>query len=94
MNSKIHSKHIDDTPEAECLAGFFIPSMKESNKMEKRYLTEKEVAAITGLSLSTLRNDRSTQRRFPYVKYGRSVRYSREDIINYMEGHKIKTDAV
>jgi predicted DNA-binding transcriptional regulator AlpA len=54
-----------------------------------RYITEKEVSSITGLALSTLRNDRATQRRIPYCKVGRSVRYLMDDVINFMESNKI-----
>ena len=56
---------------------------------QTRYVTEKEVSQITGLALSTLRNDRATQRRIPYCKVGRSVRYLMDDVINFMESKKI-----
>lgn len=54
-----------------------------------RYLTEKEVAEMTGLSLSNLRNARFQGRGLPYVKVGRSVRYSLTDVIDYMESRKV-----
>lgn len=54
-----------------------------------RYLTEKEVAAMTGLSLSNLRNSRFLGRGLPYVKIGRSVRYNLDDVIEYMESRKV-----
>jgi hypothetical protein len=60
---------------------------------EMKYINEKRVSEITGLALPTLRNDRSTQRRIPFVKIGRAVRYSLEDVIHFMESHKIRTDA-
>ena len=56
---------------------------------QPRYITEKEVSSITGLALSTLRNDRATLRRIPYCKVGRSVRYLMDDVINFMESNKI-----
>ena len=56
-----------------------------------RYITEKEVSSITGLALSTLRNDRATQRRIPHYKIGRSVRYLMDDVINFMESNKISS---
>ena len=59
-------------------------------KSETRYITEKEVSNITGLALSTLRNDRATLRRIPYCKVGRSVRYLMDDVINFMEASKIQ----
>ena len=54
-----------------------------------RYLNEKQVSELTGLALSTLRNDRATKRRLPYCKVGRSVRYDEADVVAYMEAHKI-----
>ena len=56
------------------------------------YLTEKDVAKITSISLATLRNDRFLGRGIPYSKIGKSVRYSQSDVIDYMESRKIVTD--
>jgi predicted DNA-binding transcriptional regulator AlpA len=61
---------------------------------EKKYIDERKVSEITGLALPTLRNDRSTQRRIPYIKIGRSVRYSLDDVIAFMESHKIQSQAM
>ena len=59
--------------------------------MEPRYLTEVQVAKITGRALSTLRNERFCRCGIPYIKIGRSVRYSLEDVVQFMESHKIST---
>lgn len=53
------------------------------------YIDEKQVAEITGLSLSTLRRDRHMRQGMPYYKIGRAVRYSVEDIVEYMESRRI-----
>ena len=58
---------------------------------EKRFLTEKEVVAITRLALSTLRSERHARRGLPYYKIGRAIRYSMDDIIQYMDAHRIET---
>jgi hypothetical protein len=58
--------------------------------IEKKYINEKLVSEITGLALATLRNDRSTKRRIPYIKVGSAVRYSLEDVVEFMESHKIQ----
>jgi len=50
-----------------------------------QYLTEKQVAEITGFALSTLRNNRFMQRGIPYVKVGKSVRYKLGDVIEFMD---------
>ncbi len=46
----------------------------------KTWLTEKEAAAMTGLSVSTLQKQRFYHRGIPYSKVGRSVRYSVHDV--------------
>jgi hypothetical protein len=62
----------------------------ESEK--KQWLNEVDVSGITKMALSTLRNHRFQKRGIPYVKFGRSVRYSFSDVLEYMEGHKIHTE--
>ncbi|MGO8716422.1 MAG: helix-turn-helix transcriptional regulator [Smithella sp.] len=67
--------------------------MSESENFEKKYLNEKEVAAITGRALSTLRNERFMRRGLPYLKIGgRSIRYRSQDVIAYMESRLITFD--
>jgi hypothetical protein len=57
------------------------------------YITEREVSIITHRALSTLRNDRFHRRGIPYSKIGRSVRYSRMDVIDFMQTRKISTSS-
>ena len=57
--------------------------------MKIQYLTEREVSRLTGRALSTLRNDRQTGNGFPYVKWGRFVRYRKQDVIEFMEARKV-----
>ena len=65
------------------------------NLGEKTYLNEKEVAAITGRAVSTLRNERFMRRGLPYLKIGgRSIRYRSQDVIAYMESRLITFDEV
>jgi len=67
--------------------------MATSELLEKPYLNEKEVAAITGRAISTLRNERFMRRGLPYLKIaGRSVRYKTEDVIAFMENRRIAFD--
>lgn len=60
-----------------------------------RYLRETEVSELTGLALSTLRNDRARagRRRIPYCKVGRSIRYLESDIRHFMEAHRIEANS-
>lgn len=61
--------------------------------IKKPYLNEMEVAAVTGLAVSTLRNERHLRRGFPYLKIGqRSIRYLTADIVAAMEGQRISFD--
>jgi len=58
---------------------------------KEKYITEKEVAEITGRALSTLRNERFLGKGIPYIKIGKSVRYKYEDVIEFMESRRIET---
>jgi predicted DNA-binding transcriptional regulator AlpA len=60
-------------------------------EITKEYLNEKEVSQMTGRALSTLRNERSLGKGLPYVKFGRSVRYPRADLVSFLEARKIHT---
>jgi predicted DNA-binding transcriptional regulator AlpA len=63
----------------------------KGDPMEKRFLNEREVAELTGISLSKLRADRSVGRKlFPFVKIGASVRYSLADVLKTMERRTIR----
>jgi hypothetical protein len=69
--------------------------MSENQMLEKLYLNEKEVAAITGRAVQTIRNDRFNHRGIPYYKISkRSVRYKTADVITFMEGRRITFDEV
>jgi len=54
-----------------------------------KYLNEKAVADLTGISTGTLRRDRFMGQGIAYCKLGRSVRYSMADVLTYMEAHKV-----
>lgn len=54
-----------------------------------KYLEEREVAKILGISVQTLRNRRFLGQPPPYVKLGRSVRYLLDDILAWAEKHKV-----
>ena len=56
-----------------------------------KYLTESEVAEMTGIALSTLRNSRFNRTGIPYVKLSKSIRYALNDVIEYFESRKILT---
>lgn len=61
--------------------------------MTKPYLNEKEVSALTGRALSTLRNERHMRRGIPYHVVGeRSIRYRLTDVIQTMEKTRITFD--
>jgi len=57
----------------------------------KKYISEKEVSAMTGRGLQTLRDDRYKGKGFPYIKYGKAIKYDQDEVIAIMEAHKIKT---
>ncbi len=64
--------------------------MNSSTSLQpSQWLTEKKVASITGLSLSTLQKHRFHGRGIAYSKIGRAVRYDVADVISFMESQKV-----
>ena len=59
---------------------------------EKRYFNETETSRLTGIALSTLRNQRFLRRGLPYVKVGKSVRYDFMDIVSFMDSRKVQPE--
>jgi predicted DNA-binding transcriptional regulator AlpA len=76
------------------MSSLISPSCLSPDLQQHRYLTEKEVSALTGRALQTLRNDRSKGKGFPYIKFGRSVRYRLPDILAAMDSRLIETEAL
>lgn len=61
--------------------------------LNKPFLNEYEVSAITGRAVSTLRNDRHLRRGLPYMIVSkRSIRYRTPDVMNFMEARLIVFD--
>ena len=63
--------------------------MMNTPATEVRWLSEKEVARLTGFSTSTLQKHRFRHIGIPYLKVGRAVRYNLEDVIAYMQGCRV-----
>lgn len=61
--------------------------------MRVEYLTEKEVSKITRFALPTLRSHRQEKIGIPFIKAGRAVRYSINDVVNFMESRKVDTNS-
>ncbi len=60
--------------------------------MDKKFLTESEVAEMIGLSRQTLANWRSLGRGPAYCKIGgHAVRYSKEEILRFAENGRVET---
>ena len=61
-------------------------------KTTPKYLTEIQVAEITGISRATLQQHRWLGKGIPYSKIGRTVRYLERDVLGYMERGRVETD--
>jgi hypothetical protein len=57
-------------------------------------VNEHVAAKVTGKSVQTLRNDRHLRRGCPYLKLGRSVRYRVDDLLAYLDKHRIDPEKV
>jgi hypothetical protein len=59
----------------------------------REYLSEGEVAQLTGRALSSLRNDRSRRRGIPFIRWGRRfIRYKKADVLIFMDSRRVETD--
>lgn len=65
--------------------------------MEK-LIDEKQLAAITGLALQTLRNQRHQRRGIPYIRLGSglraAIRYDLQDVELFLQKHRIDPEAM
>lgn len=55
-------------------------------------LTEVETSKVVSKAVQTLRNDRHNRRGIPYIRIGRSIRYSLIDIEEYINKNRIRFD--
>lgn len=60
--------------------------------IDERWLTDVEVAHLTGIKRATLVDHRFHRRGIPFYKVGRAVRYKWKDVKAYMNKHRIETD--
>lgn len=58
------------------------------NLITKKFLTTKELKELLGISLATVYR-LIDSRRIPVHKIGNSIRFSRNDIINYLKSNRI-----
>jgi len=58
-----------------------------------RVVKEHDAAIILCKSVQTLRNERHLRKGSPYIKLGRSVRYRVNDLLDYLEKHRIDPEA-
>jgi hypothetical protein len=58
--------------------------------VESIFLTPKELASRTGLSVQTLANERHAGKGFPYIKRGKSVLYFWPEIFGILHGSRIE----
>jgi predicted DNA-binding transcriptional regulator AlpA len=56
-----------------------------------RLINEKELANLTGMSLSRLRCNRTARKGIPFLKIGRSVRYDAAEVQRFLDGCRVST---
>ena len=61
-------------------------------QLNYKYISELEVVKLTSFAAQTLRNWRCEGKGIPYYKINRKVVYRLDDVISFMEAHRIKTD--
>lgn len=56
------------------------------------YLTEAQVSKITGRAQATLQKDRYRRVGIPYIRIGRHIRYTLQDVHAYMAANRVETN--
>lgn len=59
-------------------------------EIRAQFISENEVALITGLATGTLRNWRFVGKGMPYHRIGRAIRYDYNDVIEFMRVQRIE----
>jgi excisionase family DNA binding protein len=59
------------------------------NSPEKSFLTKKELSLMLGISIFTLDSWVSERREIPFVKMGKRVMFDLNDVVEWIECHKI-----
>jgi len=86
----LHEKPISYHPSHESITAFVGGSTMHDIQPDPIFISAKDVAKRTGLSVQTLANDRHKMRGFPYVKRGRRVLYYWPDIFAQLQSSKIE----
>lgn len=74
-----------DTALSETLERLLSPVVEMEALKRKLYLSEEEAAKLFSLAPATLRTDRCRGVGPKYIKSGRKVLYSQQELINYLE---------
>jgi hypothetical protein len=64
-----------------------------SKMIQPLALNERQAAKLIGRSVQTLRNWRCQGREIPYVRQGRSISYLYDDIVAWLDSHRIDPEA-
>ena len=54
----------------------------------QEFLTDKDLAKLLGISVDIVRSLRKRHDGVPWYRFGRSIRYRRDDVIEYIEKNK------
>jgi len=58
------------------------------------YIDEKEASRLCGIPVPTLRNHRYRKIGIPFYKMGRSIRYKRIEVLDFVEGSRVITKPI
>ena len=54
----------------------------------QEFLTDKDLAKLLGISVDIVRSHRKRHDGIPWYRFGRSIRYHRDDVIEYIKKNK------
>ena len=57
----------------------------------QEFITDKDLAKLLGISVDIVRSHRKRHDGIPWYRFGRSIRYRRDDVIEYIEKNNYKS---
>ena len=54
----------------------------------QEFLTDKDLAKLLGISVDIVRSQRKRHRGINYYRFGRNIRYHRDDVTEYIKNNK------
>lgn len=75
-----------ETPDTKSFRNFLLQEFESAPP--EAWFSQETAAAVRDCSIATIERDRWAGKGIPFIKSGRSVRYRKKEILNWLEEHR------